>query len=225
MLGRFRLSVTTDDRNTLYDGLAARGEGTVNWTVLEPLSLYSSNGEILTKLPDHSIIVSGPLQNTDVFTITAATTLTGITGIRLEALTDPSLPFNGPGRQPANGNFVLSQFSVGIDPIPQRSILAGLGTTAPAADLQHLEIQTSKDKPQIIVVKSGSDCAGEFKVTKAATLKVEAETINWRLAPGGDKIYNCTGAAKVELSGEGKPAITISGESLLIQPRPTRSGQ
>jgi len=218
MLGRFRLSVTTDDRNTLYDCLAARGDGTVHWTVLEPLSLYSSSGEILTKLPDHSIIVSGPLPNTDVFTITAATTLTGITGIRLEALTDPSLPFNGPGRQPENGNFVLSEFRVGIDPIPQRSTLAGLGIPAMAADLQHVEIQTSKDKPQIIVVKSGGDFVAEFKITKARTLNVEAETIACGQAPGGDKIYHCTGAAKVVLSDEGKPPITISGESLLIQP-------
>jgi hypothetical protein len=169
MLGRFRLSVRTDDRNTLYDGLAARGDGTAHWTVLEPLSYYSSSGETLTKLPDHSIIVSGPLLNTDVFTITAPTTLSGITGIRLEALTDPGLPFNGPGRQPENGNFVLSEFSVGIDPIPQRSTLAGLGTPARAAELQHVEIQTSEDKPQIIVVKSGGQCVGEFKVTKAGT--------------------------------------------------------
>jgi hypothetical protein len=218
MLGRFRLSVRTDDRNTLYDGLAARGDGTAHWTVLEPLSYYSSSGETLTKLPDHSIIVSGPLLNTDVFTITAPTTLSGITGIRLEALTDPGLPFNGPGRQPENGNFVLSEFSVGIDPIPQRSTLAGLGTPARAAELQHVEIQTSEDKPQIIVVKSGGQCVGEFKVTKAGTLKVEAETIVWRQAPGGDKICNCTGTAKVELCGEGKPAMTISGEFLLIQP-------
>ena len=75
-------------------------------------------------LPDHSILASGTRFNIDIYTITAATTLTGITGIRLEALTDPSLPFNGPGRQPSNGNFVLSEFRVGTDPIPEPSTLA-----------------------------------------------------------------------------------------------------
>jgi hypothetical protein len=119
MLGHFRLSVTTDDRSTFCDGLPSGGNVTANWIVLDPLSLSTSDGETLTELADHSILVSGPLLNTDIFTITAATTLTGITGIRLEALTDPSLPFNGPGRQPANGNFVLSEFSVGIDAIPE----------------------------------------------------------------------------------------------------------
>ena len=124
MLGHFRLSVTTDDRSTFCDGLPTGGDVTANWTVLDPSSLSTSSGEILTDLPDHSIMVSGPLLNTDVFTITAPTTLAGITGIRLEALTDPSLPFNGPGRQPDNGNFVLSEFSVSIAPIPEPSALA-----------------------------------------------------------------------------------------------------
>jgi hypothetical protein len=124
MLGRFRLSVTTDDRSTFCDGLATGGDVTANWTVLDPISLSTSDGETLTELADHSIMTSGPLLNTDIFTITAPTTLTGITGIRLEALADPSLPYGGPGRQPDDGNFVVSEFSVGIQAIPEPSSLA-----------------------------------------------------------------------------------------------------
>jgi len=124
ILGHFRLSVTTDDRSTFCDGLPTGGDVTANWTVLVPISLSSSAGETLHVLSDNSILVSGTLPSTDIFTITAPTSLTGITGIRLEALTDPTLPFNGPGRQPDNGNFVLSEFSVGIDVIPEPSSLA-----------------------------------------------------------------------------------------------------
>ncbi len=124
LLGHFRLSVTTDDRSTFCDGLASNGDVTANWTVLDPSSFSSANGTTLTELPDHSLLASGVFPSTDVFTITAPTTLTGITGIRLEALTDPSLPFNGPGTQPENGNFVLAEFTVGIDAIPEPSSLA-----------------------------------------------------------------------------------------------------
>jgi hypothetical protein len=124
MLGHFRISVTTDNRNTFADGLASGGDVTANWTVLDPSSFTSANGATLTELGDHSILVSGALPNTDLYTITAPTTLTGITGIRLEALTDPSLPFGGPGRQPVNGNFVLSEFTIGIDAIPEPSVLS-----------------------------------------------------------------------------------------------------
>jgi hypothetical protein len=48
----------------------------------------------------------------------------------LEAIQDPSLPFNGPGRWPGNGNFVLSEFEMSIAPIPEPAAgtmaLAGL---------------------------------------------------------------------------------------------------
>jgi hypothetical protein len=128
MLGRFRLSVTTDDRSTFCDGLPTGGDVTANWIVLDPLSFSATSGATMSELADHSLLVSGVLQNTDIYTITAPTTLTGITGIRLEALTDPSLPFGGPGRQPDNGNFVLSEFSVGIDVIPEPSACALLAT-------------------------------------------------------------------------------------------------
>ena len=120
-LGRFRLSVTTDDRSMFADGLASAGDVTANWTILDPDSFVSANGATLGKLADKSILASGFSPYLDIYTITANTSLTGITGIRLEALKDPSLPFNGPGRQPINGNFVLSEFEVSIAAVPEPS--------------------------------------------------------------------------------------------------------
>lgn len=118
-LGRFRLSVTTDLRTQFADGLASGGDVTANWTVLDPISFTSASGATLTKLGDLSLLASGTSPQTDIYSVTATTTLTGITGIRLEALEDPSLLFNGPGRQPLNGNFVLSEFVVDISPVPE----------------------------------------------------------------------------------------------------------
>jgi len=110
-LGRFRLSLTTDDRSEFADGLATEGDVTANWTVLTPLSFVSKSGATLTKLADHSLLASGKNPATDVYTVTARTRLMGITGFRIEVLTDPSLPSGGPGRHP-NGNFHLTHFSV-----------------------------------------------------------------------------------------------------------------
>lgn len=121
ILGRFRLSATTDDRSTFADGLPTGGDVTANWIVLEPISFTSGSGATLTQLADHSILASGYLPDTDIYTVTAQTALTGITGFRLEALADPSLPFGGPGRQNSNGNFTLSEFTVGIAAIPEPS--------------------------------------------------------------------------------------------------------
>jgi len=124
LLGRFRLSVTTDPRDTFADGLANGGDVTTNWTVLDPTSIASANGVTFTKLSDFSILAGGPTPNTDVYTVTASTTLSGITGIRLEMLENASLPFSGPGRQPTNGNFVLTHLAVDAMPVPEPSRVA-----------------------------------------------------------------------------------------------------
>jgi hypothetical protein len=50
-------------------------------------------------------------------------TLAGITGIRLEAVEDSSLPTGGPGFA-ANGNFVLTEIELDAAPIPEPSTYA-----------------------------------------------------------------------------------------------------
>lgn len=128
-LGNFRLSVTTDNRATFADGLSSGGDVTATWTILDPLTFTSLNGSTLTKLGDQSILASGFSPLTDVYTITASTNLMNITGFRLEALEQASLPFSGPGRQPTNGNFVLTEFTVNAVEVPEPAtlLLFGLG--------------------------------------------------------------------------------------------------
>ena len=123
-LGRFRFSVTTDNRSLFADGLDNAGDVTANWVVLNPTAFLSANGATLTKLGDNSILASGVVPDFDVYTISAPTSLTGITGIRLEALEDPSLPFGGPGRSGGNGNFVVSELTVDIVAVPEPSSIA-----------------------------------------------------------------------------------------------------
>lgn len=112
-LGRFRLSVTTDDRKTYADGQANEGRVTANWTILKPILYTAANGATLSLLSDNSLLVSGgPATTIDTtYTVTALTSLTNITGFRLEALTDPSLPGGGPGRS-SIGNFELQEFQM-----------------------------------------------------------------------------------------------------------------
>lgn len=133
LLGRFRFSVTTDNRSTFADGLESGGDVTANWVVLNPSALTSANGVTLTELGDFSILASGFAPSTDTYTITAPTTLTGITGVRLEVLEDSSLPFNGPGSQVLNGNFTLTEFTVDIVPEPSTATLGLFGILVAAS--------------------------------------------------------------------------------------------
>jgi hypothetical protein len=81
------------------------------WTVLEPLTYYASVGTKFTKLDDNSLLATGSNPDVSQYTVTARTSLQGITGFRLEAMADPNLPSYGPGRA-GNGNFVLTEFTV-----------------------------------------------------------------------------------------------------------------
>lgn len=87
------------------------GEG---WTLLEPLTFESSSGVTLTRQPDGSVLAGGVDPEKDVYTVTAQTSLIGITAFRLDAMTDPSLEGNGPGR---HQNFVMSEFSAQAAPL------------------------------------------------------------------------------------------------------------
>ncbi len=94
------------------------GKGAVRWSVLAPLSVTSSGGATPAVQPDSSIRFGGPRPETDTYTIVAETDLQGITAVRLEVLTDDSLPLKGPGRQD-NGNLHLSEFQVKAAPRSQ----------------------------------------------------------------------------------------------------------
>lgn len=82
----------------------------VVWQPLDASELKSAAGATLTKQDDQSIVASGKLAK-DVYTITAPVSLKEITGIKLEAISDPSLPAKGPGRA-MNGNFVVNELKV-----------------------------------------------------------------------------------------------------------------
>jgi hypothetical protein len=92
---------------------AAAGKPVV-WTPLEIGEMKSQVGAVFKMNEDKSVLVSGALGK-DVYTLTAATELEKITGIRLEVLADPSLPASGPGRA-MNGNFVLNEFQLKAAP-------------------------------------------------------------------------------------------------------------
>jgi hypothetical protein len=84
----------------------------VTWQALEASELKSAAGATLTKQEDESIVASGKLAK-DVYTIVAPLGLKEITGLKLEAISDASLPGKGPGRAP-NGNFVVSELKVSV---------------------------------------------------------------------------------------------------------------
>jgi hypothetical protein len=103
------------------------------WTLLEPTKASSANGSALKPQPDFSILSTEKRPDKDTYTIIARTELRGITGIRLEALTDDSLPHKGPGRQD-NGNMHLNEFKVQIAAVKDPDKQQALTLVNPTAD-------------------------------------------------------------------------------------------
>lgn len=83
--------------------------------VLTPTDFDSAGDAGHKLLDDGSVLLVGDPPATDIYTVTFATSLDKITGFKLEALNDPSLPGTGPGRgDPKRTNFVLHEFSVEV---------------------------------------------------------------------------------------------------------------
>ncbi len=112
LLGRFRFSVTKDDRATFADGLDSGGDVSANWTELKNPVVIGPSGMSFKTLPDNSVLVGGVIPTIGTYSIIYEGPVSDITGVRLEALEDPSLPYSGPGLSPKNGNFVLTEMTL-----------------------------------------------------------------------------------------------------------------
>jgi hypothetical protein len=78
------------------------------------------------------VLVGGP-QADDTTTLTAAISLPVLTGLRLEAIPDPSLPRGAAGRAP-DGNFVVNEIVLELAPLARPKEVRRIPLHRPAAD-------------------------------------------------------------------------------------------
>ena len=86
------------------------------WTLPEIQSVSSSGKTVFEKQSDDSWLAKGTAPPQETITITAKTRAKRIATLRLEALTDASLPRKGPGRA-HNGNFALGDLILEVRPL------------------------------------------------------------------------------------------------------------
>ena len=113
------------------------------WQLLRPTAVKSASGSPLRIQDDGIIVAEGKPAERDTYTVSFATDLAAVTGLRLDVLPDKNLPQQGPGRAP-NGEFVLTELSLlsgasGSDTINGRYVridLAGKGKMIHLAEVQ-----------------------------------------------------------------------------------------
>ncbi len=81
------------------------------WHVLVAETADSSDGTALSRMEDGSLLATGTNPERDTYSITFPISEGHYTSLRLEVLTDDSLPQHGPGRQD-NGNLHLSEIEL-----------------------------------------------------------------------------------------------------------------
>ena len=148
---------------------------------LLPTGFVSSDGSTLKLLEDHSILASDVRPEKDTYTITAPSSVTKLTALRLDVLADDSLPLKGPGRQD-NGNLHLSEFEAFVveDGTTERTPLKIKKATADW-DQAGLTISHALDgnigTAWGIYPKVGASHYAVFELDEPATLKPSSQLV------------------------------------------------
>ena len=155
------------------------------WTVLDPATLTASTKAKLEKLPDGSVFVSGE-NATGNYTLTARTSLRGITGIRLEAIPDDRLPRRGPGRA-GDGNFVLTELEMYSSPAAGPARKDRVGLQAAQADFSQQN----------------------FAVANTIDGRPGDRNKGWAVSPAPGVVHWATFETKAPVGGEGDTILTF----------------
>ncbi len=119
-----RKHVLVEEQGDWQAQLRSQVDEMPEWHPLDITGFESSGGATSEIRDDRSLLVTGPTPATDTYTLTVDTTLSGITGFKLECLTDASLPELGPGRATPRPNLIVNELEVslvaspGVDPQP-----------------------------------------------------------------------------------------------------------
>lgn len=159
------------------------------WQVVEDAEVKAESGTTLTKQPDGSYLAGGTTPEKETYTFTIPLTGKPLTGLKLEVLLDTSLPKQGPGRQPSNGNLHLNEVVV---------------NAAPQSD-------PSKKTPVVLQnAKADFDQAGW---TIAMAIDGNPDTA-WGVDPQEGKPHQALFEFKAPLSTEGGVLLTIELKQL-----------
>src|SRR5262249_47041365 len=163
----------TTDETLLSNQALAQAEvllSSKRWTVLKPVEAKSELGATFSILPDDSILVGGANRFKDRYRVVLTVgTQIKLTAVRLEALTHPSLPNQGPGRSP-EGTFAQISWKVTATS-PGRKDPIQLEFDRAWADHQHVDHPIRPDGHWNIYGGHGGNCTAIWSMSTPVPLE------------------------------------------------------
>lgn len=187
------------------------------WVVPDVVEITAKEGARFLRQADGSLLAVGANPQFDVYTLVVHTRTPGVRQVRIEALADPSLPQQGPGRAD-NGNFSLTDVKLKAAPLDNADNAVDVSLANPRASFEQagLPIRAAIDKNE----KSGWAIDGHIGESHAAAFDLAAPLAhaagskltltlafsgNDRHAIGRLRISLSTAEAPAELSAEALP--------------------
>ena len=137
---RTRTSMTPEDHVARWEKQASQNQ--IQWTPLTDTDIYAAFGVKFDKLEDGSYIAKGDNATSNNYIVRAKTNLKGITGFRIEVMTDHNLPREGPGRA-ADGTFYFTEFIAEAAPLNKQDALEKVGLAKATADMERPDFPVS----------------------------------------------------------------------------------
>ena len=186
------------------------GSSSGGWRVLSPTAMTSSGGSTLTKLDDDSILVGGANPRHDVYEFTARTDATGITALRLEALTHESLPGGGPGRH-SNSNFVLSEIELAAVSVQDKSKTQTIKFVRAVADYSQANYEIAKTIDGVVANNNGWAVDGPTRKMPATAMFIAERPFGY---DGGTELrLRLRHQANFATHGIGRPRLSLSTDA------------
>ncbi len=177
------------------------------WQLLQPLKATSTGGSSLKTLPDGSLLAGGTNPPNDTYEIVGRTQLQGLTAIRLEALTDPSLPGGGPGRYP-NSNFLLSELELTCTSIENPEQTQTVKFQRAVADYSQADYEVQKAIDGTIANNNGWAVDGPTRKQPATGLFIAKQPFGF---PGGTELQiRLRHESQFGRHGVGRPRLSVT---------------
>ena len=133
------------------------------WLVAELSEFASAKGVTFQKLPDQSVLVGTNSPDKDTYTLKLQVSAAGARALRLEALTDDSLPMHGPGRSDS-GNFMLNELQVTLktSTVPKRARFVRIELPGEKRILSLAEVQVFSGGDNVALRGKASQSSVDF---------------------------------------------------------------